>query len=307
MRRALLGALVGWTALSGATPAAAQRTSLLLRLPASARALALGDHFPAGYADVSGVFYEPAFLQDGGIYAGGQAYGGGALTLDAAGAVEWLGGIAALGLRGIDYDAAADPRIVQVRPSALDHEGGVPVAERAVSVTFAHGVKKLRLGASAKLVEERIGADHGASVAFDASAGATLGLLRVAVTALNLGPDVEVGAGDLAVPERYTASLTSTVPLPTGPLDVTPVLAVSREWTGRIAPAFGLELGYWPVSGRTLYVRGGVRRPPEDGTEAFTVGAGFSGDRISIDYAYEPLDDAAGGHRVALRWTTGGR
>lgn len=306
MRCALLGALLGWSVLS-ASPAAAQRTSLLLRLPASARALALGDHLPAGYADAAGVFYEPAFLQDGGIYAGGQRYGGDAFSLDAAGAAEWLGGIAGIGLRSVDYGAAADPRFVQALPADLDHEGGVPVSERAVSLTYAHGVKKVRLGGSAKLVEERVGPDHGTGVAFDASAGATLGLLRVALTALNLGPDVEVGGEDLALPERYTASLTSVVPLPAGPLDLTPVLAVSREWTGRFAPAFGLELGYYPVGGRTLYARGGVRRPPEDGTEAFTFGAGFSGDRISIDYAYEPFEDASAAHRIAVRWTAGGR
>jgi hypothetical protein len=306
MRRAFLGALLGWSVLS-ASPAAAQQTSLLLRLPASARALSLGDHLPAGYADAAGVFYEPAFLQDAGIYAGGQRYGGGAFSLDAAGAAEWLGGVAGIGLRSVDYSALADPRIVQVVPADLDRTGGVGVSERAVSLTYAHAVKRIRLGASAKLVEERVGSDHGSGVAFDASAGTTLGLLRVAVSALNLGPDVEVGGGKLGLPERYTASLTSVVPLPAGPLDLTPVLAVSREWTGRIAPAFGLELGYYPVGGRTFYARGGVRRPPETGTQALTLGAGFSGDRISLDYAYEPFESASAAHRIAVRWTAGGR
>lgn len=301
LRCALLAALLVGV---GIGPAAAQETGLVLRLPGSTRALALGDVFPLGTADADAVFYDPAFAEGlRGISAAVQPYGSASTLMTASGAMDWWGGAVAIGLRSLDYRFAGGP-LSTPQPATLFSRTGTPISERAVSAGYARGFGGLGLAASAKWVESRIGGERGATAAFDAAAGVSPGPFRVGLAVQDLGPDLEAGGRSYHLPTRATLSATLRGSAPLGPLDVLPVAAVTWERVGRWTPAAGVEVAYWPVIGRTFYARAGVRRAPE-GERPFTLGAGFSGDRISLDYAYEPFDGGRGAHRFGVRWHTG--
>jgi hypothetical protein len=68
-----------------------------------------------------------------------------------------------------------------------------------------------------------------------------------------------------------------------------------------VAPAAGVEAAYWPITGRTFFARAGVRRP-EQGEQPFTLGAGFAGDKIIVDYAFEPFEGGRRAHRFGVKW-----
>ena len=60
-----------------------------------------------------------------------------------------------------------------------------------------------------------------------------------------------------------------------------------------LAPAGGVEVDYSWLSGYNIALRAGARRPLP-GEEALTAGAGFTIDRLSIDYALETLERRPG-------------
>ena len=287
--------------LLAAAPAAAQDAPLVLRLPASARALALGNILPPGSADADAAFYYPAFAaQMSGIAGGMQWLGADTVAVDAAGAVEWLGGTIALGLRTASY--TAPPRAAGPLP-AVDLMLPQPVSERAAQVTYGRIVKGVRFALTGKYVDQRWNDDRGARWGVDASAGQQVGPVRLALAAQNLGPDLDVGGVAVPLDRRIAVAAAPIGGAPLGPLDVLPTVQAAWQRGARFTPAAGLELGYWPVTGRTFLLRAGVRRPDAAaGERAFTLGAGFSGDRIGIDYALAPLRGGRATHRIGLRW-----
>jgi hypothetical protein len=65
----------------------------------------------------------------------------------------------------------------------------------------------------------------------------------------------------------------------------------------------GLEVGYWPVNGRTFVGRVGYRYRSDDFTACpLTFGAAFLGDNISLEYAYQGFDDGDPSHRFSVGW-----
>jgi hypothetical protein len=85
-----------------------------------------------------------------------------------------------------------------------------------------------------------------------------------------------------------------------GAVDVLPAVTLRYELDGDVVPAAGVEVSYWPVSGRTFSLRLGVRRP-DDGMRPFTAGLGFTGDRVVIDYGVALLEQDRFAHRFGLR------
>ncbi len=279
-------------------PAAAQDAPLVLRLPASARALALGGVLPPGAADPAAIFYHAAFAPAG-IAAGTQWLGGDTLAIEAAGAMEWLGGTVAIGVRSVSFTADCRCAWIQVLPGPPQ----VPVSERAAQVTYGRTFKGLRLALTGKCVDQRWDVPRGSGWAVDASAGHEIGPLRLALTGQNLGPNLDVGGVSVPLNRRILLAAAPPGSAPLGPLDVLPAVQLAWERGARFTPAAGVELRYWPVVGRTFYLRGGVRRPDTDAAErAFTLGAGFSGDRITLDYALAPLAGGRATHRIGLGW-----
>ncbi len=286
----------------GAAAAVAQEAPLLLRLPASARALGMGGVLPPGRGDAAALFYHPAFLRDAtGIAGGMQWLGPDTLVVDAAGAMEWLGGAVGIGVRSVSYTGetgACDNVCVQLLRR-------VPVSERTAQVAVAHTVKGLRLALAGTYLEQRRDLARGSTWAADASLGAAAGPMRIGLTAQNLGPDMGMGSGGATVPlnRRLLLGVAAVGPANLGPLDILPAAQLAWERGARFSPAAGLELGYWPVVGRTFYLRAGARRTDSAlRRRPFTAGAGFAGDRIGLDYALEPLEGGGAAHHIGIRW-----
>lgn len=283
-----------------AGPLSAQESPLLLRLPASARALALGNVLPPGAAAAEAAFYYPAFFREMTGVAGSMLWlGADTVGVSAAGAGEWLGGTIAIALRSASYSdgcRCAFPAILTAPPP-------VPVSERVAQIGYGRSLKGIGLALTAKYIDQRWNLDRGARWALDGSAGRALGPVRLALAARNLGPDLHVG--DVTVPLARQLSIAGAPPgaAPVGPLDLLPLFQLTWERGARFAPAAGLEVGYWPVAGRTVFLRGGVRRTqPSSPERPFTLGAGFSGDRIALDYALLPLHGGRATHQIGVRW-----
>jgi hypothetical protein len=85
-----------------------------------------------------------------------------------------------------------------------------------------------------------------------------------------------------------------------GEFDLAGTAAVSLLRTNFVVPAGGAEIGYSWLDGYSLALRAGARRPLP-GERALTAGAGFTMDRLSIDYALEALSGSRIGHRLGLR------
>ena len=86
-----------------------------------------------------------------------------------------------------------------------------------------------------------------------------------------------------------------------GPLDVSLALSVSHWEDGTVVPGGGAEISYWPVPGRTFFARIGGRYVDDSDIRPLTLGAGFSADQISIDYAFGDFDGGDAVHRFGIR------
>ena len=84
------------------------------------------------------------------------------------------------------------------------------------------------------------------------------------------------------------------------PYDVMVTGAVSLLRDDFVQPSGGIEMNYSWLSGYNIALRAGARRSAV-GEDPFTGGAGFTMDRLSIDYGFEMLSDKRLGHRIGLR------
>jgi hypothetical protein len=68
----------------------------------------------------------------------------------------------------------------------------------------------------------------------------------------------------------------------------------------------GIEVGYWPIQGRTFVARLGFQDVPDGGDALpLTTGFAFQGDDIVVEWAYRPFSVDApdgGSDRFSLRW-----
>ena len=302
MNRALGVSLLTALALS-ASPAYGQQTGpLVLRLPASTRAAALGDAFVTG-SGPDLVFYNPAQIGEGTGLATSVARYGSASTLGTLGASTKMGrfgvalGVQWLGYRGGHDAFPAPPGTVVVR-------GPDPASTLAATLAASTRLIGFRWGLAAKYLEERLPTDVGSGPAFDLGVAREVGRFTLGLAAQNLGPALAVGGREAELPTRVGLGAgISSVPLGTW-FDLVARATVSWERELGVVPAGGLELRYLPVEGWTIAGRVGARRVDRDGRPApspLTFGGTLGLDRVELDYAYEPFTGSGGGHRIGLR------
>ncbi len=86
-----------------------------------------------------------------------------------------------------------------------------------------------------------------------------------------------------------------------GPLD----LALFTQLTARsgwASPAAGLEAGYSWIEGLSIALRAGVRRPELSSEKPVALGAAFTADRFTLEYAVRFFDNSRRAHVVTIRW-----
>ncbi len=276
----------------------------LTQLPASTRAMALGDSYmmDAGHADA--IFYHPALLTGArGFGLDVQRWSGESSSTAVSGAMQWLGGGIGVGLRTLQYGAPGLD--VAAAPPGQDHLfefGPVPVSERSATLGYAHGIPfNIDFGASVNFIDERVDTSQESVVLFDVSVARQIGPVIVGVTVHDLGEKPILDAG--AKPSRVVIGA-GNYGQRLSFLDIGYTANVGFA-DDAVTYGGGLELGYWPIQGRTFVARVGFQDVPE-GSDASPVTTGFAfwGDDITIEWAFRPFSgaDEGGTHRFGLRW-----
>ncbi len=199
----------------------------------------------------------------------------------------------------------------------LFEASATPATSAEVSAGLAQVIKGWRVGLAAKVAQdEDIGSRFVRPLLDVGVAKQVFGSYTFGATVQNIGQDyntgfVSPGTGAPGFPSMVDQSLqevhlprTATVGLSrgesVGEFDLFATAAVSWIRTNTLSPAGGLEINYSWLSGYNIALRAGARRPLP-GEDALTAGAGFTMDRLSIDYAVETLSGGRIGNRIGLR------
>lgn len=283
-----MAALAG---MAGPLQAQSSRGPVILSLPADTRAAALGDAFVTASNDATALFYNPALVGRAGGFALGRAwYGGDGAFAQAAAATSSNGRGLGVGVRSLSYGArqpapAASPRLA-TSPAELFGRGSA-AQEQVATVAGAIRLFGVQVGVAASLLEARVDTLRAGGVTFDVGVAQEMGPVVFGLAAQGLGRSLVLGSGTAA--QRYDAPMRATLNVATrsgaiGPVDVGAAAAVSG-WDGYFAAGGGLEISYWPVIGRTVTGRVGVRHD-DDGTHP-TFGAAIRLDNLAFAYAFE--------------------
>lgn len=286
------------------------RGPLILELPASARSLALGDAFPTTDPGAEGLFYHPGLLtRSEGIGASYQRFGANASLLSMAAGTAWFSGGVAVGIQTLTYEADAEGPVASENilglssdEGSLRDEGNTGVSETVLSVGYGRSVLGLRAGVVGKLVQQRFGHRNASTAAADLGLALSPGPLVLALSARNLGPGLTLGGEEIPLPTRFTLGAASRA-TPIGPLDLAASAALTYRVDGELIPGVGMEVSYWPVTGRTFVARIGYRAlPDEQSARPLTFGGAFRGDNLILEYAYLGFESGDPSHRFGVGW-----
>ncbi len=279
---------------------------LVLRLPSSARIAAMAN---AGIAanDGDALLYNPGMLNGArGIAVSMQRYGSFG-TAGAFGTVTQVGVLnVGVGAQFVDWRAPSGTAWGDaVRPGAtrLADSGAVAASSSAFTVGVGRVVKGgFRIGANLKYAEDRFGAQHDGTFAFDVGFTMPLGPANFAITAQNLGPGLNIGGVNGMLPRRIGIGYGGGMYPLYEHFDLGAQMQLTLEGNSFVRPAGGVEVGYVPIEGVAIVMRSGLRLPREKDESLVTGGVGLTLDRISIDYALEPFRGGRpASHRVGLR------
>jgi hypothetical protein len=286
-----------------AAPAASQSLPLgpmALQLSPTPRTTALGQAWVAG-RDVDVLFYNPAQI------IGARPSADLAITrFGATGTTTMFGSTYAAGKWSLtlgwgvlltDFSPLA-AAVYPVPADALFEAGPSAASSTLVVVGGAIVFKGWRIGAAGKYAADRLpdagpGERGGKHAAWLVDVGASRPLFggTAAVAAQNLG-DEDVRRQLLG---GWTIARTA------GPLDLALLsqLTIRDGWTGGGA---GVEAGYSWIEGYSVAVRAGVRRPDGALEKPVAIGAAFTADRVTVEYARQFFEDGRASNGVTIRW-----
>ncbi len=267
----------------------------VLQLPATPRAATQGAL--AGARDVESIFGNPAQVG----FATGTVVGFGryeAATHLSLASASSLGNFN-VGI-GAQYLHAFSPADRIPLSSYVLHAGGhLPVSSAVGAFALSTIMRGLRVGATAKYVEQRHGAVRDGAPSLDLGLAKDISRYTAGITVQNIGAGIHFPTSSTQLPLRVSAGIAG-YGFVVGPFDMNGTAGASVLPDGIVLPALGLELGYVPLDGYNFVARAGIRRPELRAQQPVTVGAAASLDRFALEYAYE--DWASGGtHRLALR------
>lgn len=294
---------IGATAGAGRAQIQTEREyyrALVLQAPASVEAAAYGNapYLLGGGADL--LFYAPALIgRADGMAAGLHRYGseGTLATLASKGSVG-LGDFA-VGLQYMRYGGAGAASYPDLQATAFGD--GEPVTEFAASLGYARALfGVVDAGVVARYLElhyKRALRDR--TLVVDLGVAREFGPAMVSLAVRNLGPDLETRDITDRIPTQLALGI-STESFEVGELDMFLTSQVARRRDGEIIPAGGVEISYWPVQGYTFRLRAGLQRVVEDERSPFTFGLAFTGDALTLEYAFQAFDVDGNAHRIGL-------
>lgn len=283
----------------------------VLTLPASTRAMALGNAYVLTERHADVLFYQPALLsRASGFGLDVQRWSAAATSTTASAAMAWFGGGVGIGLQTLQYATASIA--VPAGQDDLFGTGAVPVSERVATLGYARILKGFEVGVAGKLVDQRVSTARNTLALVDIGVAHGLGPFMVGLTAKDLGPqafDTDGDADDADIPQdadlrpaRFVLGA-GAYGRQVGIFDLGVATQVSYSSDETLVGG-GLEIGYWPISGRTFVARVGAQKVP-DGSEASPITFGFSywGDDLVLEWAYQDFGALqAGTHRFGVRW-----
>jgi hypothetical protein len=289
---ALFGVLVS-------SPVAAQSAEygpFALKLPASARMLAMGDVGVAGRDD-DVIFYNPAQL----FIARGTSFSVTRLSATARGGtmstVLRLGpGAIGIGANYLEYQTAlpyAGTRDAVLGPNIVIGTSTVG------AVGYAQTYRGFRLGATAKYAMDAISLERFGSVYGDAGLARDFGRYTTALAVQNLGASLARGSERIKPPTTTTLGASTARPL--GPFDVAATAGVSYSVDDEVTAGGGAEIGWSWISGYSIAGRAGVHQARQGGDTELMAGFGFTADRMTLDIAAERLPGNRAGYRAGIR------
>jgi hypothetical protein len=308
--------LIGISLAGFVSGSSAQTTTygpLALRLPASARALAMGDIAVAGRDD-DVIFYNPAQLAIARgtsmsfVRMAPDQYGGTMSTVLRLGS----GGLG-IGVNFLEYRVRTGIYPVS-RDDILDPQpGSVSGTSTLATLGFAQAYRGFRIGASANYAVDEIGIDRFRNIVGDVGLARDFNRFTAALALQHLGSPMQINpptafapstnpllAGDgIKPPMQATLGLGWVAPA--GPFDLTATAAVSAMREGHLSPGIGGEASWSWLSGYAVSARAGVRHPHEVGDATYTGGVGFVADRVALDIAAEVLNNNHVGYRAGFR------
>ena len=310
MRYAIPAIFGAFVLLPAASHAQGGRTAaIVLELPSSARALALGGAYVAAGADDASLFYNPsqlATLEGRAASMSVQPYIEGS-TLGALSAAFQLGpGTVGVGVQVLSYGSADEYVCDETTGCERGEATGRTVSANDVAASVGYGMtwRMLRLGAAAKYVRQSLADASGGVPALDVGAaidvwrGATVG-----VSVQNVGPDLETAGSSAPLPRavRLGASLPWRG---VGPFDVLGTVEVAQHREGDLLPLGGAEVTWTSVNGLAFSARvGALAQSDGAATSRMSFGGGVRARHFALDYAYQSFDAlAVTTHRVGLRW-----
>jgi hypothetical protein len=277
---------------------------LILRIPSSTRALAMGNVAVAGRDD-DVLFYNPAQLVAArGMSVSAEQFSSTAYAAALSSVTRFSTGGIAVGATMAEFDS----RLASYPVTREDLVLGGPVLGSAgtLVVGIAQVFKSVRIGGAAKFVEERVGPTRNARGVFDLGLGRDFFGYAFGLAVQNIGQSFKptTPPGSEFIRLRSEMPLRTTLGAARGwntnVFDFNATVAVSVLRDGFVVPAGGGEMSYSWLDGYTVILRAGGRRP-ERGENPFTAGLGFTVDRLSIDYALETLSGSRVANRIGLR------
>lgn len=311
MRHTILTAIAS---VAGLTPSlvgaqGGHTAAIVLELPSSARALALGGAYVAAGADDAALFYNPsqlATLGGTGASMSVQPYIEGSTLSAISGAFQLGPGTVGVGVQVLSYGSADEYVCEEAVPCERGELTGRTVSANDVAASIGYGMtlRTVRLGATAKYVRQSLADASGGAPALDIGAaidvwrGATVG-----VSIQNLGPDLQTAGSSAPLPRllRLGASLPWRG---VGPFDVLGTLEVAQHREGDLLPLGGAEVTWTSANGLAFSGRvGALAQSDGAATSRVSFGGGVRARQFALDYAYQSFDALAlTTHRFGLRW-----
>jgi hypothetical protein len=189
------------------------------------------------------------------------------------------------------------------------------VQSALAAVGAAMVVKGFRVGVAGKYAADRLAApqrgivaqqtglplESGTDDTFLLDAGMARNLLGgiAAVAIQNIGTEVSHNGRPTESPLQ--GSVGWSMARIAGPFDLGVTGQVTAR-TGWVAPGAGAELGYSWIDGFSAALRVGARRTDTEAEKPVAIGAAFTGDRLTLEYALQSFDGGTHAHRMTVRW-----
>ncbi|MBC7790937.1 MAG: hypothetical protein H7Z74_13405 [Anaerolineae bacterium] len=279
--------------------------AVFLRLPASTRALALGNVYPAQGGDEAAIFYNPGQLAGPNKLSAGMSVQRHiqSTRLATIAARHSLGaGVVGIGIHALDYgtteEIAAEPA------GGLGSPTGQAISATDFAAALAYAVKRgrFRAGGSVKVVRQQIAGSSGGTGALDA--GVAVDFWKdagIAISVNNIGGRITLSGTSAPIPE--TARLGIASPSERfGPLRARAVAEVVHERGQGAGAAGGAEMAWTASESVVLQGRVGASARRLSAASPISFGGGLEVRNFALDYAYQDFAALGATHRVGVRW-----